>query len=60
MIQRALLAGLVSLVLLSTDAHSEERAPFLDPLQLPTLDGKTVATWKIEGKKLLLIEFASW
>ena len=30
------------------------------PLRLPTIDGQTVALHDLRGKKLLLIEFASW
>lgn len=30
------------------------------PLRLPTIDGETVALRDFRGKKLLLIEFASW
>lgn len=32
----------------------------LAPLRLPTIDGKTRALHDFRGKKLLLIEFASW
>lgn len=54
---------LITSLLLS--AHTQvDAAPTpgerLAPLRLPTIDGKTHALHAFRGKKLLLIEFASW
>ena len=57
-----LISTLWLLTLLVVPAAVGKEAPVtLDPLRLPTIDGKqTIDLAALRGKKLLLIEFASW
>jgi hypothetical protein len=56
------LAWVPALLLLATAAIASKEEPvFLESLPLPTLDvTQTIDPAALRGKKLLLIEFASW
>ena len=38
----------------------EDEVEFVPHVRLPTIDGEMAATFDFRGKRLLLIEFASW
>ena len=56
------LAGAVALGGSGAEAQANHWTPgnALPDLRLPTIDGGTAALSDFRGKKLLLIEFASW
>jgi hypothetical protein len=50
-----------SLLLAAGTASAKEEPVHLDPLRLPTIDGReTIDLASLRGTKLLLVEFASW
>ena len=56
-----LLAALLLAAPLAGGVHAKERRVDGMPLlQLPTIDGKTLATWELRGSRVLYVEFASW
>ncbi|MHC5009789.1 MAG: hypothetical protein ACYTG6_02435 [Planctomycetota bacterium] len=62
-IRRFTIVLVMSLLWMGRDGAAEEDADleFLPDLRLPTIDGtQTVSTWELRGRKVLLIQFASW